>query len=147
MKTIIPDLGVIPKADSGYVTELRCTYDPETRGGDSPDGRKVKATLHWVSARHAFPAEVRLYDRLFTEPEPESDKEGCPFTDFLNPDSLTVLTEAKLEPGLKDAKPGERYQFERLGYFTPDSVDSEPGKPIFNRTATLRDTWAKARQK
>lgn len=135
------------KDNEGNVTELHCTYDPETRGGDSPDGRKVKATLHWVSAPHAYSAEVRLYDRLFTEPDPEHDKEGRPFTDFLNPDSLTVLPDAKLEPSLKEAVQGVNYQFERLGYFTADSVDSKPGKPVFNRTATLRDTWAKAKQK
>ncbi len=135
------------KDSDGHITELHCTYDPETRGGDSPDGRKVKATLHWVSALHAYSSEVRLYDRLFTDPDPEHDKEGRPFTDFLNPDSLTVLGDAKLEPCLKEAEPGVNYQFERLGYFTADPVDSKPGKPVFNRTATLRDTWAKARKK
>jgi glutaminyl-tRNA synthetase len=135
------------KDDEGNVTELRCTYDPASRGGNSPDGRKVKATLHWVSARHALSAEVRLYDRLFTEAEPESDKEGRPFTDFLNPDSLTVLSNTKLEPSLREAKPGVNYQFERLGYFYTDPEDSAQGKPVFNRTVTLRDTWAKARGK
>ncbi len=135
------------KDDEGNVTELRCTYDPETKGGNSPDGRKVKATLHWVSARHSLSAEVRLYDRLFTEAEPESDKEGRPFTDFLNPDSLTVLSNTKLEPSLREAKPGVNYQFERLGYFYTDPEDSAQGKPVFNRTVTLRDTWAKVRQK
>jgi len=135
------------KDEEGNVTELRCTYDPESRGGNSPDGRKVKATLHWVSARHAFSAEVRLYDRLFTQAEPEKDKEGRPFTDFLNPESLNVLTDAKLEPSLKEAEPGVNYQFERLGYLFTDPVDSEPGKPVFNRTVTLRDTWARARGK
>jgi len=135
------------KDNEGNITELHCTYDPETKGGNAPDGRKVKATMHWVSASHAYCAEVRLYDRLFTEAEPEHDKESRPFTDFLNPQSLTVLSDAKLEPSLKEAKPGVNYQFERLGYFTPDSVDSEPRKPVFNRTATLRDNWAKARQK
>lgn len=134
------------KDSDGHITELHCTYDPETRGGDSPDGRKVKATLHWVSAKHAYSSEVRLYDRLFTDPDPEHDKEGRPFTDFLNPGSLTVLGDAKLEPCLKQAEPGVNYQFERLGYFTADPVDSKPGKPVFNRTATLRDTWAKARR-
>jgi glutaminyl-tRNA synthetase len=135
------------KDDEGNVTELRCTYDPASRGGNSPDGRKVKATLHWVSARHALSAEVRLYDRLFTEAEPESDKEGRPFTDFLNPDSLTVLSNTKLEPSLREAKPGVNYQFERLGYFYTDPEDSAQGKPVFNRTVTLRDTWAKTRGK
>ena len=135
------------KDDEGNVTELRCTYDPASRGGNSPDGRKVKATLHWVSAPHAYSAEVRLYDRLFTESELGSDKEGRPFTDFINPESLNVLMGAKLEPSLKEAEPGVNYQFERLGYFFTDPVDSERGKPVFNRTVTLRDTWAKAKGK
>ena len=135
------------KDGEGNVVELHCTYDPETKGGNSPDGRKVKATIHWVSATHNLSAEVRLYDRLFTEPEPEHDKEGRPFTDLINPDSLTVLSSAKLETSLSEAKPGVNYQFERIGYFFTDPMDSEPGKPVFNRTVTLRDTWAKARRK
>jgi len=127
---------------TGEVVELHCTYDPETRGGWSPDGRKVKATLHWVSAAHAIEAEVRLYDHLFSKPDPDDVNEGEDFTANLNPDSLQVLTGCKLEPALADSKPGERFQFERLGYFCVDP-DSSAQKLIFNRTVTLRDTWAK----
>jgi glutaminyl-tRNA synthetase len=130
---------VVKDAD-GNAVELRCTYDPETRGGDAPDGRKVKGTLHWVSAAHALEAEVRLYDRLFTAPNP-LEAEGS-FTDHLNPQSLEVLSSCRLEPGLADSEPGYRCQFERLGYFCVDP-DSAPGAPIFNRTVTLRDAWAK----
>jgi glutaminyl-tRNA synthetase len=133
------------KDEKGEITELRCTYDPETRGGDAPDGRKVKATIHWVSARHAITAEVRLYDRLFTEPEPGSG--GGDYKDYLNPNSLVVLRDCKLEPGLANAEPGVNYQFERLGYFTPDYIDSKKGSPVFNRTVTLKDTWAKEKGK
>ncbi len=124
----------------GKIVELRCTYDPATRGGNAPDGRKVKATLHWVSAGHAFDAQVRLYDRLFLKPDPEADGN---FRQCLNPDSLKVLKGCKLEPGLAKASAGEIYQFERLGYFCVDSKDSRPGQPVFNRTVTLRDAWAK----
>ena len=127
---------------SGEVVELRCTYDPESRGGWTTDGRKVRGTLHWVSAEHAIEAEVRLYDRLFTVPEPDADKDK-PFTDYLNPHSLDILNGCKLEPSLARAKPGERYQFERQGYFCVDSKDSRAGKPVFNRTVPLRDSWAK----
>jgi len=133
----------VVKDERGEVVELRCTYDPETRGGDSPDGRKVKATLHWVSADHSTGAEVRLYDHLFSVPYPEDVEEGQEFTDNLNPNSLEVLTDCRLEPGLADAEPGSRFQFERQGYFCVDTVDSKPGRPVFNRTVTLRDTWAK----
>jgi glutaminyl-tRNA synthetase len=133
------------KNEDGEVTELHCTYDPETRGGNAPDGRKVKATIHWVSAKNAIKREVRLYDRLFTVSEPESGKEGRDFTEFLNPESLTVLKDCYLEPSLADAKPSVNYQFERLGYFTVDAVDSDNGTQVFNRTATLRDAWAKAK--
>ncbi|HHL71810.1 MAG TPA: glutamine--tRNA ligase/YqeY domain fusion protein, partial [Bacteroidetes bacterium] len=122
---------------SGEVIELRCTYDPESRGGWTTDGRKVRGTLHWVSAEHAIEAEVRLYDRLFTVPEPDGDKEK-PFTDYLNPHSLDILNGCKLEPSLARAKPGERFQFERQGYFCVDSKDSRTGKPVFNRTVPLR---------
>jgi len=128
------------KDASGRVIELRCTYDPATRGGDAPDGRKVKSTLHWVSAAHAVRAEVRLYDRLFTDENP-----GAGDTDFLtqlNPRSLETLTDCQLEPSLGAAQPGARFQFERLGYFAVDP-DSRPGAPVFNRTVTLKDTWAK----
>jgi glutaminyl-tRNA synthetase len=122
---------------SGNVVELRCTYDPATRGGDAPDGRKVKATLHWVSAAHALDAEVRLYDRLFSTEFPGGSDET--FLDELNPNSLEVIREAKLEPSLLSAQSGSRYQFERLGYFVVDP-DSIEGRPVFNRTVTLKDT-------
>ncbi|MFI4847642.1 MAG: glutamine--tRNA ligase/YqeY domain fusion protein [Gimesia chilikensis] len=131
------------KDDDGEVVELRCTYDPETRGGDAPDGRKVKATIHWVSEAHALDAEVRLYDHLFDQPDPEDLPEGVDYKSNLNPRSLQVLSGCKLEPGLKEAEPGSRFQFERLGYFCVDTKDSTPGNPVFNRTVTLRDTWAK----
>ncbi|MCP3953825.1 MAG: glutamine--tRNA ligase, partial [Desulfobacterales bacterium] len=128
---------------TGEIVELRCTYDPETRGGSAPDGRKVKGTIHWVSAAHALDAEVRLYDYLFATHNPTEVKEGCHFSDNLNPNSLEVLTNCKLEPSLADMQPGNRCQFERLGYFCTDIKDSQPGKPVFNRTVTLRDTWAR----
>jgi glutaminyl-tRNA synthetase len=128
------------------ITELRCTYDPATRGGDAPDGRKVKATIHWVSAVHALDAEVRLYDHLFIKENPEDVEEGKDFTANLNPDSLKVLTGCKVEPALKDTKPLDRRQFERMGYFCTDP-DSKDGRLVFNRTATLKDTWAKIQNK
>ncbi len=127
---------------TGKVTEIYCTYDPQTRGGDAPDGRKVKATLHWVSARHAIPAEVRLYDHLFTKEDPEDVPEGQDFTANLNPDSLQVLYPCYLEPSLGDVSVGERFQFERLGYFCVDP-DSRRNRLVLNRTVTLKDTWAK----
>jgi glutaminyl-tRNA synthetase len=130
----------VVKDDAGNVVELRCTYDPATRGGDAPDGRKVKATLHWVSAAHAIDAEVRLYDRLFTVENPGAG--DADFLTQLNPASLDVVTHAKLEPSLADAAPGARYQFERLGYFCADP-DGRPGAPVFNRTVTLKDSWAR----
>jgi glutaminyl-tRNA synthetase len=161
----------VVKDSSGRITELRCTYDPATRGGNAPDGRKVKGTIHWVSAERAVSAEIRLYDHLFktefpdqvaptagdcglrvadcgpegSNPKPENrnPKSTGTFLDNINPHSLEVLTGAKLEPSLAEAKPGQHFQFERLGYFFTDPVDSKPGKPVFNRTATLRDTWAK----
>ena len=136
---------VIKDAD-GQVTELRCTYDPATRGGDAPDGRKVKATLHWVSAAHAVPAEVRLYDRLFTAENPNVEKDGQPFTANLNPHSLDVVRGCRLEPSLAGVAAGSRYQFERHGYFCADD-DSRPGALVFNRTVGLRDTWAKIEKK
>jgi glutaminyl-tRNA synthetase len=132
--------GVVKDPATGEVTELRCSYDPATRGGDAPDGRKVKATLHWVSAAHAVDAEVRLYDRLFRSEEP--DKSGD-YHDDLNPGSLEVLTNAKVEPSAAAAAPGTRFQFERLGYFSVDP-DSAAGKPVFNRTVTLKDSWGRA---
>ncbi len=131
---------------TGEVTVLHCTYDPATRGGDAPDGRKVKATLHWVSAPHAVDAEVRLYDILFTKTNPNEVAEGEEFTDYLNPKSLEVIGNCKVEPGLRDAEGGSRYQFERLGYFCADAKDSRPGKPVFNRIVTLKDEWAKIRK-
>jgi len=123
------------------VIEVHCTYDPATRGGNAPDGRKVKSTIHWVSGSHAVDAEVRLYDKLFTKEDPNDVEEGADFTANLNPNSLEVTT-AKLEPSVANAPAGTRYQFERLGYFCADP-DSKPGKPVFNRTVALKDTWAK----
>jgi glutaminyl-tRNA synthetase len=134
------------KDEKGDVVELHCTYDPETRGGGAPDGRKVKATLHWVSAAQSIEAEVRLYDRLFVTPNPGEEKEGGDFKNFLNPESLETLTGCRLEPGLKEAEPGSRYQFERLGYFCVDMVESSREKLVFNRTVSLRDAWAKIEQ-
>jgi glutaminyl-tRNA synthetase len=134
------------KDEHGRIVELRCTYDPATRGGDAPDGRRVKATLHWVAASHAIPAEVRLYDRLFSVEDPERAPEGKTFLHNLNPRSLEILREAQVEPGLASAAAGLRVQFERLGYFCVDS-DSRPGALVFNRTVSLRDTWVKIAQK
>lgn len=134
---------IIKDEKTGEVVELRCTYDPLTRGGDSPDGRKVKGTLHWVSAEHAVDAEVRLYDRLFTDPEPSGGKDDKDYHDYLNPDSLKVLTNCKLEPSLGKAEHGMQFQFERLGYFCVDP-DSSADAMVFNRTVALRDSWAKA---
>jgi glutaminyl-tRNA synthetase len=132
----------IVKDNDGNVIELRCTYDPATRGGDAPDGRKVKATLHWVSAQHALPAEVRLYDRLFTKANPDDVEEGQDFVSNLNSDSLNVVYPAYVEPNLAGVQPGEIFQFERQGYFNVD-LDSTAEKLVFNRTVALRDTWAK----
>jgi glutaminyl-tRNA synthetase len=138
--------GVV-KDEKGDVIEVHCTYDPTTRGGNSPpDGRKVKATIHWVSAAHAIDAEVRLYDNLFTKQDPNQTEEGQDFTANLNPQSLEVLRHAKLEPSLANAAVESRYQFERLGYFCVD-LDSDPGKLVFNRTVALKDTWAKIEKK
>ncbi|MGD9008629.1 MAG: glutamine--tRNA ligase/YqeY domain fusion protein, partial [Desulfobacteraceae bacterium] len=134
---------VVKDPDTGDITELRCTYDPATKGGNAPDGRKVKATLHWVSAEHAVEAEVRLYDRLFTKENPDEKADGKTFKDFINPDSLDILTACKLEPSLAEAKPEQFFQFERLGYFCVDSKKSNADHLVFNRTVTLRDTWAK----
>jgi glutaminyl-tRNA synthetase len=136
----------VVKNDQGEIVELRCTYDPATRGGDSPDGRRVKATLHWVSAAHAIPVEVRLYDRLFSVPDPERGRDGGSFLDFLNSQSLEVLRGCLAEPGLAAAVTPDRYQFERLGYFCVDP-DSRPGALVFNRTVSLRDTWARIEQR
>jgi glutaminyl-tRNA synthetase len=134
-------VGVV-KDDNGNVVELRCTCDPATRGGDAPDGRKVKSTIHWVSAAHALEAEVRLYDRLFTQEDPDDAPEGQDFTNYLNSNSLQVLQKCYLEPSLKDAPAGHLYQFERQGYFCVDA-DSTSAKLVFNRAVALRDSWAK----
>ncbi|MGA8781456.1 MAG: glutamine--tRNA ligase/YqeY domain fusion protein, partial [Terracidiphilus sp.] len=136
----------VVKDGAGDVTEVHCTYDPASRGGNSPDGRKVKSTMHWVSARHAIPAEIRLYDKLFLKPDPGDVDEGKTFLDNLNPNSLEILSGAKLEPSLANAKPGDRYQFERVGYFCLDPDSSETRK-IFNRTLALKDSWAKIEKK
>ncbi len=139
---LITCTSVVKDEKSGEVVEVHCTYDPATRSGNAPDGRKVKATIHWVSAQHAIDAEVRLYENLFSKEDPNDVPEGQEFTANLNPNSLETVTDAKLEPSLASAKPGDRYQFERLGYFCVDP-DSAPGKLVFNRTVQLRDTWAK----
>jgi glutaminyl-tRNA synthetase len=138
----------VVKNAAGEVVELRCTWDPDSRGGMPADGRKVKGTLHWVSAQHAINADVRLYDRLFSSENPsEGEDAGVPFTKHLNPESLEVVHGAKLEPALGSAEPGARFQFERLGYFALDPVDSKPDEPVYNRTIGLRDTWAKLEKK
>ena len=134
---------VVKDPATGKIIELHCTYDPATRGGDAPDGRKVKGTLHWVSAKHAISAQVRLYDHLFTKENPNEVEAGKDFTAFLNPKSIELLNDCKLEPSLAAAKPSSLYQFERLGYFCVDAKDSTPDAPVFNRTVTLRDTWAR----
>ena len=141
---IIKCIDVVKDA-GGAVTELRCTYDPATRSGSAQSSRKVKATIHWVSAAHALAAEVRLYNQLFTKENPDDVAEGADWTANLNPESLEILTSCQVEPSLAQTAPGSRYQFERLGYFCADP-DSAPGKPVFNRTVTLRDTWAKIEQ-
>ncbi len=138
----------VVKDATGEIVELRCTYDPETRGGAAPDGRRVRATLHWVSESHAINAEVRLYDHMFTRWNPDDDAaDGADWLSYLNPESLVVITNAQLEPSLADSAPGARYQFERLGYFCADSEDSAAGRLVFNRTATLRDSWARAQRR
>lgn len=137
----------VVKDEAGEVVELRCTYDPATGGGKKPEGRKVKGVIHWVSAEDAVEREVRLYDHLFRVPDPLVEPEGGTFLDNVNPDSLEVLTNAKLEPALGDAAPGTQYQFERIGYFCVDSEDSAPGAPVYNRTVGLRDSWAKTQKK
>jgi glutaminyl-tRNA synthetase len=138
--------GVARDPVTGAVTEVHCTYDPATRGGDAPNGRKVKSTIHWVSVAHAVKAEVRLYDRLFTKEIPDEVGEGEDYSTYVNPKSLETLTDCRLEPGLAEANPGDKFQFERSGYFCVDP-DSAPGKLVFNRTVTLKDTWAKIEQK
>ncbi len=134
---------VVKDPATGEVTELHCTYDPQTRGGDAPDGRKVKGTLHWVSAAHALEVQVNLYEHLFVKDNPNAAEEGKDFVDYLNPNSLEILENCMIEPSLTAANPGDRYQFERLGYFCVDTKDSAQQSPVFNRIVTLRDTWAK----
>jgi len=134
---------VVKDPKTGDVTELHCTYDPETRGGSSPDGREVRGTLHWVSAAHSLPARVRLYDRLFLKADPS---DGPDWSANLNPNSLETLGDCRVEPSLAAAPPGARYQFERLGYFCVDSVDSTPQALVFNRTVPLRDSWARVQK-
>ncbi len=140
---LVTCVSYVKDKETGEVIELHCTYDPATRGGSAPDGRKVKGTIHWVSAEHAVEADVRLYSHLFTKENPEKVDEGADFVESLNPESLETLTGCQLEPSLADAKPGTPCQFERLGYFCVDSVDSTPGNPVFNRIVSLRDSWAK----
>jgi glutaminyl-tRNA synthetase len=137
---------VVKDEKTGEVVELRCTYDPMTKGGDSPDGRKVKATLHWVSAEHSLRAEVRLYDRLFSRATPEDSKDGSDFMAHLNPDSLNILSSCRVESTLAGAVPGSHYQFERLGYFCVDTKDSSKEALVFNRTVPLRDAWGKIKK-
>jgi len=140
---IIKCENVIKDDKTGEIIEIHCTYDPETKSGSPQSNRMVKGTIHWVSAAHSIEAEVRLYDRLFLKPNPDDTKDGTDFRDHVNPASLETLTSCRIEPSLAGAVPGSRYQFERLGYFCVDSVDSTPGKLVFNRTVPLRDTWAK----
>jgi glutaminyl-tRNA synthetase len=138
--------GVV-KNEAGEIVEIHASYDPATRGGDAPDGRRVQGTIHWVSARHALDCELRLYDRLFTAPNPDALPEGQDFIAGLNPASLVTVTGAKVEPSVADDPPGTRYQFERTGYFISDPVDSRRGRLSYNRTVALRDSWAKVKDK
>jgi glutaminyl-tRNA synthetase len=138
-------VNVVKDPKTGELVELHCTYDPETRSGFAPDGRKVDATIHWVSADHSLPAEVRLYDRLFRVTNPLEEKSDL--TEYLNEKSLEILKSCRVEPSLKDAALGSQFQFERVGYFCTDSVDSSSKALVFNRTLTLRDSWAKISEK
>ena len=144
---IVQCVDVIRDSQSNEIVEVHCTYDPETQGGAAPKGRKVHGTIHWVSAQHALPAEIRLYDRLFSDPNPDDVEVGKTFKDYLNPDSLSVLSSCRVEPSVSDDPPGTRYQFERQGYFVSDAVDSGPGALIYNRIIELRDSWAKSSAK
>jgi glutaminyl-tRNA synthetase len=137
----------IVKDAAGNIVELHCTYDPETRSGQAPDGRKVQGTIHWVSAQHALDVELRLYDRLFSQPDPDAVPDGQDFIAALNPDSLITVQAAKIEPSVANDSAGSRYQFERTGYFMSDVVDSKPGALVFNRIVSLRDSWAKVKDK
>ena len=144
---LVTCVGVVKDPRTGEVVEVHCTYDPATRGGNTPDGRKVKGTIHWVSEAHGLPCEVRLYDRLFLQSDPENPPEGQDFTAALNPESLVVLEHSRIEPSVRGDAAGTRYQFERQGYFISDAADSRPGALAFNRTVTLRDAWAKLQAK
>ncbi|HEX2220401.1 MAG TPA: glutamine--tRNA ligase, partial [Gemmatimonadales bacterium] len=137
----------VVKNAAGEIVEVHATYDPATRGGDAPDGRRVQGTIHWVSVAHALEAELRLYDRLFSVPDPDAVPEGQDFLAALNSESLVTLRGAKVEPSVGEDPPGSRYQFERTGYFMSDPADSRPGALVFNRTVALRDSWAKVRDK
>jgi glutaminyl-tRNA synthetase len=137
---------VVKDENTGEILEVHCTYDPASRGGNSPDGRKVKSTIHWVSEKNSYRAKVNLYDNLFTKEDLGDLEEGKNYLDYLNPNSNEVV-EAWIEPALKDARPGDKFQFERLGYFVADSIDSKQGEPIFNRTVGLRDSFAKMKEK
>ena len=137
--------GVVKDERTGDVVEVRCTYDPATRGGTAPDGRRVRGTIHWVSAAHALTAEARLYDLLFSKPVPGGDEEGADWKADLNPSSLERLDSCRVEPSLAGAAPGQRYQFERMGYFCVDP-DSSADRLVFNRAVTLRDSWTKIEQ-
>ena len=137
---------VVRDPDTSEITELRCTYDPESVGGSTPDGRRVRGTLHWVSAPHSIEAEVRLYDYLLVDPDGESEEDSRDFVSLLNPDSLQVITDCRVEPSLAEAAPGSRFQFERQGYFCVDARESKAGAPVFNRTVSLRDSWARIEQ-
>jgi glutaminyl-tRNA synthetase len=143
---IVTCTGVRKDPATGEVREILCTYDPATKGGNAPDNRKVKATIHWVSAGHAVPVEARLYDHLFLSEFPQEVPEGVDWKDTINPGSLEVVKGAVVEPGLAAAGPGDRFQFERLGYFCVDP-DSKPGAPVFNRTVSLKDAWARIEKK
>jgi glutaminyl-tRNA synthetase len=143
---LVTCVGVKKDEKSGEITEVHCTYDPATRGGDTPDGRRVQSTMHWVSAAHAIEAEARLYDTLFTRENPMDVEEGADYRDYLNPNSLEILKSCRVEPSLANASSGSIYQFERMGYFCVDP-DSSPGKPVFNRTVTLRDDWARIQKR
>ena len=137
----------VVKDDCGNITQVHCTYDPASRGGNSPDGRKVRGTIHWVSAQHALDAEIRLYDHLFLKEDPNDVEVGKDYRENINPQSLEVLKNCKIEPSLKMAEPGQVFQFLRMGYFCIDNKDSKPGSLVFNRTVTLKDTWAKLSKK
>ena len=144
---LITCIDVVKDDRTGEITELHCVYDPETRGGHAPDGRKVRGTIHWVSAPHSIEAEIRLYDHLFTAERPEDPQDKTNYLEYLNSNSLETLTSCRIEPSLADAHPGSKYQFERQGYFCVDTVDSSPMHMVFNRTVPLRDSWARIQRR